>query len=1122
MIVMPEATSEGTTTHLSFLAGGGELGDMIRGFDWARTSLGVPEHWPLSLKTAIRILLTSRQPMFVWWGSDLINIYNDPYRAILGAKHPHALGRPASEVWHEIWDQVGPRAHSTIARNQGTYDEALFLMMERSGYPEETYYTFSYSPLPNDQGETRGIFCANTDDTERIIGARRLALQRELAARTIDVRTIADACNQSASALATNLHDLPFTLLYLKPPGEHQLTLMGTSGISPGHDLAPPVIAPADSAVWSLDGVLNGTQPASVDLPGNIEIPTGAWARPPQRAILLPINPSTQIGSSAVLIAALSPHRPYDDGYRDFLSLLASQIAAALTSAQAYEDERKRAEALADLDRAKTVFFSNVSHEFRTPLTLMLGPLEDLLRRDQESLALADRETIELVQRNGLRLQKLVNALLDFSRIEAGRMLAQVQPTDLAAFTADLASTFRSAMERAGLALSVDCPPLSHVAYVDREMWEKIVLNLLSNALKYTFEGSVVIGLTEENGQIRLSVSDTGVGIPESELPLLFERFHRVEGARARTHEGTGIGLALVHELVRIHGGSISVSSSLDQGTTFTVSVPFDVANRTSPDTTGGALPDPNSLLENSYVEEALGWLPRTSDPASETPLPLPLLPVTRSPQGRILLADDNSDMRGYVQRLLAPEYEVVVTANGREALQAAIQHPPDLVLADIMMPELDGLGLLQELRANPVTRSVPVVFLSARAGEEARAEGREAGADDYIVKPFTARELLARVRGTLQIHRERRHSMEQLNQIFAQAPVAICVLSGPDFVYEMANPFYHQLVLHRQLLGRRIADVIPDLPEDVWQAFRRVVDHGETFSAKEWYIPYDANNDNEPEDHWFDLTFQPLRNSAQSIQGLIAVSHDVTLQVQARKEIERVNRELEEFAYVASHDLQEPLRMVNSYSQLLVKRIGSAPPEQIQKYADFITSGAHRMQQLIEDLLSFARTVHSGESTLEPVALASSVNQALEVLRPRIEESNARIEISQLPLVLGEEMQFVQLFQNLLSNALKYSKSDVPPHIRIYAEQSDSEWIISVADNGIGFRQEFTNHIFGLFKRLHRGEYPGTGLGLAICKRIVERHNGRIWARSEPGKGSTFSFALTGADWSANPAGHR
>jgi signal transduction histidine kinase len=326
----------------------------------------------------------------------------------------------------------------------------------------------------------------------------------------------------------------------------------------------------------------------------------------------MPIAPSGENGLAGVLVVGLNPLRQYEGTYQRFLELVAGEISAAIANGQAYEAERRRAEELAELDRAKTAFFSNVSHEFRTPLTLLLGPLEDELRENPRA-----SERLEVAHRNSLRLLKLVNTLLDFSRIEAGRIDAAYEPTELGAFTAELASVFRSAIERAGLRLTVECLPLPEPVYVDREMWEKIVLNLLSNAFKFTFEGEITVALRWRGQHVELSVGDTGVGIPESELPRIFERFHRVRGTRSRTYEGTGIGLALVQELVKLHGGEIRVQSAEGRGTTFTVAIPGGAthlpkerigAARTLASTASGPM---------AFVEEALRWLPESEEKVS-------------------------------------------------------------------------------------------------------------------------------------------------------------------------------------------------------------------------------------------------------------------------------------------------------------------------------------------------------------------------------------------------------------------------------------------------------------------------------------------------------------------------
>ena len=749
-------------------AHGGEMGARMRAVDWSKTSLGPVESWPLSLKTCVRIVLTSRQPMFVWWGDDLINLYNDAYIAILGGKHPEALGQPASFVWKEIWGQTGPRAQCAMRGNEGTYDEALLLIMERYGYQEETYYTFSYSPVPNDHGGTGGLLCANTDDTQRILGARQVTTLRELAARTVDARRKEDACARSAEVIATNARDLPFALVYLCDPKRHRVTLAGAAGIQPGAPAAPAEVALDGDAPWPFGEVLR-TQALGVvtDLerthPG---LPTGAWNRPPAEAAVIPVAAPGAKGAAGVLIVGLSPYRKLDDGYRGFLELVSGQIAASVASAQAYEDEKQRVDALAALDRAKTAFFSNVSHEFRTPLTLMLGPTEEALA-SHEGLRGAE---LEMVHRNELRLLKLVNALLDFSRIEAGRVQASYEPTDLATLTTDLASAFRSAITRGGLAFDVDCPPLAGPVWVDRTMWEKIVLNLVSNAFKFTFEGTIAVGLRAAGDQVELSVRDTGVGIAEHELTRVFDRFHRIEGTRARTHEGSGIGLALVRDLVKLHGGDIKLSSAAGRGTTFTVSIPTGVRHLRAEQVRAAGTTPVDATRKETFVTEALRWLP---DRSSVHPPPGAERRRAAPSTARILVVDDNADMRDYVTRLLRRHWTVVSAANGAEALEVARRDPPDLVLADVMMPVMDGFQLVHELRANPDTKAVPIIALSARAGEEATAEGLLMGADDYLVKPFSASALLVRVESQLASARVRGEARAALEQAKGEAEAA-------------------------------------------------------------------------------------------------------------------------------------------------------------------------------------------------------------------------------------------------------------------------------------------------------------------------------------------------------------
>ena len=350
--------------------------------------------------------------------------------------------------------------------------------------------------------------------------------------------------------------------------------------------------------------------------------------------------------------------------------------------------------------------------------------------------------------------------------------------------------------------------------------------------------------------------------------------------------------------------------------------------------------------------------------------------------------------------------------------------------------------------------------------------------------------------------------SEDKLRRVFSQAPMPIVVFRGRDFVVELANEPYRDLIQGRELVGRPFFEVMHEVGQDVRDAFNRVLDTGEPFVANEWLIRYDADHDGAIEDHWFNVAYSPLRDLDGGVGGFVAVLADVTPQVSARKEVERVNRQLEEFAYIASHDLQEPLRMVNIYTQLLMKRFGDQLPE-AQQYADMIGQGAMRMEALIRDLLMYARAVQRDELPVGTADLSEALTEALAVAQGSIKESNARVSFLPLPLVKGDVAQLSHVFQNLISNAIKYSKRNVAPEISISSKEVDGRWVVAVSDNGIGFEPEYAERIFGLFKRLHKDEYPGTGVGLAICQRIVERYGGRMWAESTLGAGSTFYFDL-------------
>ena len=1156
---------------LSFLAGGGETGKIIREYDWSSTPLGPAEHWPQSLKTALRIMLTSRQPIWIGWGEELTYLYNDAYRSIIGGKHPWAIGRPTREVWSEIWTDIGPLLDTAMGGVEGTYVEEQLLIMERNGYPEETYYTFSYSPIPADDGLPGGIICANTDDTQRVIGKRQVTLLRQLSANTVDAYTWQDVCERSMAALANNPHDLTFALLYLRERAGSPLTLVGQMGLPDGHEAAPATLPADHDEVWPAASVLADATPRVVEQTSQRfgqPLSTGAWQRLSDHAAVVAVPAKRENERDGVLIVGLNPYRLFGENYQEFLALAAGQIADALASADAYERERRRVQALDELHRAKTTFFSNVSHEFRTPLTLMLGPLEDVL--GDTLPAEQARKQVELAHRNGTRLLRLVNSLLDFSRIEAGRVRAVYRATDIATFSAELASNFRAAIEKAGLTLELHCEPLPCPAYIDHEMWEKILLNLLSNAFKFTLEGSitVMVELASDGKAVVVRVRDTGVGIPASELPYLFERFHRVQGQQSRSIEGSGIGLALVHELVKLHGGEVHCQSTLGLGTTFSVILPLGRAHLPAEHVQDEAGSQPVAMRALEYADEALRWMSdnAASDNAgadamslvSELERPGPDLAVPSKARKRVLLADDNADMRDYIRRLLAGRWEVETVADGEAALQTMRERMPDLVLTDVMMPRLDGFGLLDAIRRDEALREVPVVVISARAGEEARVDGLEGGADDYLTKPFSARELIARVGSNLELARIRNEAKlaiqqrtRQFESLLNQAPLGVYLIDE-DFRLKEINPAARPVFGDiPNLIGRDFSEVLHILwpkahADEVVGLFRRTLQTGEPF-----YTPEQAEvrRDTGVTEYYEWLVSRlPLPNGGY---GVVCYFRDVSEQVLARQAIARseeilrnINTDLERRVAEeitrrgkAEDALRQAQKMeavgqltggvAHDFNNLLTVIIGgletiqrSKPEDEARRSRalDLAFKGAQRAASLTSRLLAFSR-----RQPLEPKPLDLNVlvRDMTELLHRTLGE---QIELEG---VLAPRLWRIEADKNQLESAiinLAVNARDAMPgggkltietantaldesYAAIDAEVIPGQYVVvAVSDSGAGMSKETLGRAFEPFfttKEVGRG----TGLGLSMIYGFVKQSGGHISIYSEVNEGTTVKL---------------
>lgn len=1122
-----------------FLTGGGEMGERMRLMNWDNTSLGPVENWPQSLKTTVSVCLNSKFPILLWWGKEMIMIYNDAYRPILGeSKHPKALGAEGQEVWKEIWHVIGPMLESVLNKGESTWSQNQLLLLNRYGYAEECYFTFSYSPIYDESGSIGGIFCAVTETTEEVISARHLKSMRDLSTTLADVKTEQAVFEKTLEVLCNNNKDFPFVALYSLE--DDVLKLTGKSGDDIPIQLIPKTIH-ANKPFFNLHCLVDlGKDSALLENIG-LKLPAGGWQESSKHVLVLPI---TQAGNSkplAILITGVNPHHALDEKYKGFFKLFCDQVASKVVNVRSFNEAKKRAESLQEIDKAKTVFFSNVSHEFRTPLTLMLGPLEALLNDSTLHLPDEHKDGMSATHRNAMRLLRLVNMLLDFSRIEAGRLEALYQPVDLKLITNDIASNFRSLIEDAGLQFDVQTEGVTSTTYVDVGMWEKIVLNLISNAFKYTVAGKISVSLEPNPQHILLKVTDTGVGIPAHELPRMFERFHRINNPNGRTIEGTGIGLSLVKELVNLHGGSIAVESEEGKGSTFTVSVPYGKKHlpeaQVSESTTVGL-----SNLSGIYINEIKTFAEGDVQTGNEQTDSLPI----RSESGdvKVLVVDDNADMKDYIERILKRYYKVTTASNGKEALNIVQSFSPDLVISDIMMPEMNGLELLNTLRSNPRTNKIPVLFLSARAGEESKIEGLETGADDYLVKPFAAKELLARVNSQVRLLQLRKNVELQISNAFTSAPVATSILMGPEFWVTQVN----KLML--EIWGKTCEEVMDKplfegLHEAKGQGFEelltQVLQTGVPFISNE-HTAY-LNRDGKKVQKKINFVYEPLRDVDGMITGIVAVATDVTELVEARNaaqmnsqlleqevlrrtedlkrtnaELLNTNSELEQFAYISSHDLQEPLRKIQTFTELVNRNL--ANEKFAQRYLEKIDGSAHRMSNLIKSILTYSK-MSKADTKKERIDLNKVLEDVKEDFELLIEEKHASIACGRLPTINGDPLQLHQLFSNLVSNSIKFSES--VPDISIKGDSLSKKEVndlnldlnldyvkLAFEDNGIGFEDKYNTRVFDMFQRLNnRGNYEGTGIGLALCKKIVENHGGRISVASKPGKGSTFTILL-------------
>ena len=502
--------------------------------------------------------------------------------------------------------------------------------------------------------------------------------------------------------------------------------------------------------------------------------------KPRARALLVVPLLADDLSLGSITLRQTHQPRQWQAAEIELAQAVAAQAAIAVQQSRLYQKTREQAERLLELDRQRTEFFQNISHEFRTPLTLMLGPLESAVAQ-QKDLPL---EQGTLALRNSRRLLRLVNQLLDLQRLDAGRMQASFRPYNLVEFTSQILESFRPYCEKKGLQLVSQmrhCPPV----YLDAEKFDKVLYNLLSNAMKFTaLGGKITVGVEPAGHHCCLWVEDTGIGIPRDQIPHLFERFRQAEGSANRSHEGSGLGLALVKELVELHGGQVSVESVCGEGSKFTVRLPtgttylnlkqvLAVPTQVQRDRAvveladleleaageaGEALSGAGGEGERGNSGSPLGIRGQGGEDKANFPLSSPH-PLTPS----ILVVENNPDLRSYVSSILrqAGGYQVQTARNGAEGFLVAQAHLPDLIVTDLMMPQLSGLEMIGLIRNEDKLKGIPIILLTAKADEETRISGTECGADAYLAKPFNERELLAAVRNLLALKENERRVVE-------------------------------------------------------------------------------------------------------------------------------------------------------------------------------------------------------------------------------------------------------------------------------------------------------------------------------------------------------------------------
>ncbi len=800
--------------------------------------------------------------------------------------------------------------------------------------------------------------------------------------------------------------------------------------------------------------------------------------------VVLPLSGREAAGICGVILVPFLAAPGFEAGPVDWsifrmnavflLSAAAESVASCIyLERMRFKDFQQRRELqqardhLEEMDRAKSRFTANIHHELRTPLTLTLAPIEGLLAGEFGDISALQRQYMKTAETNAIRLLKLINNLLDLAKLESQQLELRRSTLDPVRLTEDLIDGARPLAERKGIELAVRCSSDVPLIQADSDAFEKVLVNMLGNALKFTDSGGR-IGVELESGGaqggLSLRVVDSGIGIPQEQLEHIFDRFAQVDASSTRKHEGTGIGLSLCHELVELHGGRIwAESDGPGHGTRMCVWLPAGEASSEvdecvleTPD--GHVLTAGRSLdsletemdLEHREVdgyqlsdversvdrhESAAGFEQQPEDvdgPDSSLP--------------EIVVADDNADMRSLLHHLLGREFRVRLARNGREALESVRERAPDVVLTDVMMPEMSGTELCQALKESPETSRIPVVLVTSKAERAMKIEGLELGADDYITKPFHARELLARIRSLVRV-RQLQAEVEERNK-------------------------------HLEAANLRVESALTELKETQVQLVsnERMAAIGELAAG----VAHEANNP---------LNF--AANAMRSLTGSLGDIEDV----------------VHEIVGLGSCDPSEAHVHLEKLRQLCTERDFDCSADLLRELAGIIEEGIERTSRLVGNLRDFARPGAAHEETVD---LQAGIQSALQLMSFALRDAGISIELeadAELPLLRGDARALNQVFLNLLKNATDAMAGRRGViHIALL-KQSDCV-AVRIRDEGPGIPDKMRKALFEPFCTT-KGAGKGTGLGLSISRRILHEHGGSLEVFESSERGSTFELRL-------------